>query len=75
MFFIVAALGLFAANGISNAMKWLVYDRLGKTSRVFSIQLVRQYRALYGQDRNYWAYCFCWLAFAVGLVGFAIFQH
>ena len=75
VFFVVAALGLFVANGISNAMKRLVYARVGKTFRVFSTQLVREYRALYGKDRNYWAYCLCWLGFAVGLLGFAFLQH
>jgi hypothetical protein len=72
--FVVAAAGLFGANGVSNAMKRLVFNRSGKSFRVLSRQLVREYRALYGQDRNYWAYCFSWLAFSLGLAGFALFQ-
>ncbi len=46
--FVVGALSLFVANGISNAMRRLVYGRSGRTFRVFSMQLVRDYRALYG---------------------------
>jgi hypothetical protein len=65
--------GLFIANGTSNTMKRLVYNRSGKSFRLLSKQLVREYRVLYGQDRNYWAYCFSWLAFSLGLVSFALF--
>jgi hypothetical protein len=70
---LVAAAGLFVANGVSNTMRRLVYNRSGKAFRLLSMQLVREYRALYGQDRNYWAYCFAWLAFFTGIVGFALF--
>jgi ABC-type dipeptide/oligopeptide/nickel transport system permease component len=72
VFFVVAMAGLFAANGTSNAMKRLVYNRSGKSFRLLSMQLVREYRALYGQDRNYWAYLFAWLVFSLGMVGFAL---
>ena len=65
--------GLFVANGVSNAMERLVYNRSGKSFRLLSRQLVREYRALYGQDRNYWGYCFSLLAFSLGMVGFALF--
>ena len=71
--FVVAAVGLFAANGISNAMRRLVYNRSGRSLRLLSMQLVREYRAQYGQDRNYWAYLFAWLVFSLGMVGFALF--
>ena len=70
---VVAMAGMFAANGVSNAMKRLVYNRSGKSLRLFSTQLVREYRVLYGQDRNYWVYCLAWLAVSLGLVGFAFF--
>jgi hypothetical protein len=70
---LVAAAGLFVANGVSNTMRRLVYNRSGEAFRLLSMQLVREYRALYGQDRNYWAYCFAWLAFFTGIVGFALF--
>jgi hypothetical protein len=70
---LVAAAGLFVANGVCNTMRRLVYNRSGKAFRLLSMQLVREYRALYGQDRNYWAYCFAWLAFLTGIVGFALF--
>jgi len=71
--FVAAMAGLFVASGVSNAMKRLVYNRSGKSLRLLSRQLVREYRALYGQDRNYWAYCLGWLAFSLGAVGFAFF--
>ena len=71
--FVVAAAGIFVANGVSNTMKRLVYNSSGKSFRLLSMQLVREYRALHGQDRNYWAYCLAWLAFASGMVGFALF--
>jgi len=67
----LAAAGIFIANSVSNTMKRLVYNRSGRSFRLLSTQLVREYRALYGQDRNYWAYAFAWLAFALGVVGFA----
>ena len=70
---VLAGAGIFIANGVSNAMKRLVYNRSGRSFRLLSTQLVREYRALYGQDRNYWAYAFAWLAFALGVVGFALF--
>jgi hypothetical protein len=69
---VAAMAGLFVANGVSNAMRRLVYNRSGKSFRLLSKQLVREYRALYGQDRNYWAYCFSWLAVSLGLLGFAL---
>jgi len=53
--FVAAAIGIAFANGSSNAMKRLVYNRSGKSFRVLSRQLLREYRALYGQDENYWA--------------------
>jgi hypothetical protein len=56
-------IGISFATGASNAMKRLVYNRSGKSFRPLSRQLVREYRALYGQDQNYWAYCFSLLAF------------
>jgi hypothetical protein len=71
--FVVAMAGLFVANGASNAMKRLLHNRSGKSFRLLSTQLVREYRVLYGQDRNYWAYCLAWLAFSFGAVGFAFF--
>jgi hypothetical protein len=71
--FVVAMMGLFIATGASNARKRLVYNRSGKSFRLLSAQLVREYRTLHGQDRNYWAYCFAWLTFSVGVVGFAFF--
>jgi hypothetical protein len=71
--FLLALAGIFLANGVGNAMKRLVYNRSGRSFRVLSMQLVREYRALYGQDGNYWAYCFAWLAFGLGMVGFALF--
>jgi hypothetical protein len=71
--FAAALAGLFVASGVSNAMKRLVYRRSGKSLRLLSRQLVREYRGLYGQDRNYWAYCLSWLAFSLGLAGFALF--
>jgi hypothetical protein len=70
--FVGAMAGIFVANGVSNAMRRLVYNRSGKSFRVLSRQLLREYRALYGQDRNYWAYCFSLLAFSLGMVGFAL---
>jgi hypothetical protein len=70
---VAAMAGIFVANGVSNAMKKLVYSRSGKSFRLLSRQLVREYRALYGRDRNYWAYCLSWLAFSLGAVGFALF--
>ncbi len=54
-------------------MKRLVYNRSGKSLRPLSRQLVREYRALYGQDQNYWAYYFSLLAFFVGIAGFMVF--
>jgi len=54
-------------------MKRLVYNRSGKSFRPLSRQLLREYRALYGQDENYWAYCFSWLAFILGMAGFMLF--
>jgi hypothetical protein len=69
--FVVAIAGLFTANGVSNAMKRLVHNRSGKSLRIWSRQLVREYRALYGQDRNYLAYCVSWLAICFGMAGFA----
>jgi hypothetical protein len=69
---LLAIVGLFAATGISNAMKRLVYDRSGMSFRSRSRPLVREYRALYGRDRNYWAYLFAWLVFSLGMVGFAL---
>ena len=70
---LAAMAGLFITTGVSNAMKRLVYNRSGKSFRRMSRQLVRDYRALYGQDRNYWAYCSSWLAFSLGIAGFALF--
>jgi hypothetical protein len=71
--FFAAAVGITLANGASNAMKRRVYNRTGKSFRVLSRQLVREYRVLYGQDQNYWAYCFSLLAFVLGMAGFIIF--
>jgi hypothetical protein len=65
--------GIFVANGVGNAMKRLVYNRSGKSFRLLSRQLVREYRVMYGQDRNYWVYCFSLLVFSLGIVGFALF--
>ena len=73
-FLLVAGAGLFVANGVSNTMRRLVYNRSDKAFRLLSMQLVREYRALYGQDQNYWAYCFAWLAFSLEIVGFACFR-
>lgn len=70
---VTAMAGLFAANGVSNAMKRLVYNRSGNSFRLLSRQLVREYRALYGQDRNYWTYCFSWVVISLSMVGFALF--
>jgi hypothetical protein len=53
-------------------MKRLIYNRSGKSFRVLSKQLVREYRAIYGQDQNYWAYCFSMLAFFLGMAGFVM---
>jgi hypothetical protein len=61
--FVVAMIGIFFANGSSNAMKRLVYNRSGKSFRVLSRQLVREYRA----------YCFSMLAFFLGIAGFVVF--
>jgi hypothetical protein len=66
-------IGIFFANGASNAMKRLFYNRSDKSFRLLSRQLVREYRALYGQDQNYWAYCFSLLAFFLGIAGFMVF--
>jgi hypothetical protein len=66
-------IGISFATGASNAMKRLVYNRSGKSFRPLSRQLVREYRALYGQDQNYWAYCFSLLAFVLGIAGFMVF--
>lgn len=71
--FVVAMIGIVFACGASNAMKRLVYNRSGKSLRPLSRQLVREYRALYGQDQNYWAYYFSLLAFFVGIAGFMVF--
>lgn len=71
--FVVAMIALFFVFGVSNAMKRRVYNHSGKSLRPLSRQLVREYRALYGQDRNYWAYCFCMLFFSIGVAGFALF--
>jgi hypothetical protein len=66
-------IGISFATGASNAMKRLVYNRSGKSFRPLSRQLVREYRSLYGQDQNYWAYCFSMLAFCLGVAGFMVF--
>jgi hypothetical protein len=66
-------IGIFLANGAGNAMKRLVYNRSGKSFLPLSRQLVREYRALYGQDQNYWAYCFSLVAFFLGMAGFMVF--
>jgi len=66
-------IGFFFAIGASNAMKRLVHNRSGKSFRPLSRQLVREYRTLYGQDQNYWAYCFSLLALILGMAGFAFF--
>jgi hypothetical protein len=50
--FILAMVGIFLANGVSNAMKRLVYNHSGRSFRILSMQLVREYRALCGQDRK-----------------------
>jgi hypothetical protein len=71
--FFAAAIGITFANGAGNAMKRLVYNRSGKSFRPLSRQLVREYRALYGQDQNYWAYCLSLLTFFLGMAGFIIF--
>jgi hypothetical protein len=71
--FAVAAIGIALANGSSNAMRRLVYNRSGKLLRVLSRQLVREYRALYGQDKNYWAYYGSLVAFFLGITGFILF--
>lgn len=71
--FVVALIGIFLASGASNAMKRLVYNRSGKSFRPLSRQLVREYRALYGQDQNYWAYWSSLLAFFLGMAGFMLF--
>jgi hypothetical protein len=71
--FVAAVAGLFFANGAANAMKRLVYNRSGKSFRILSRQLVFEYRALYGRDRNYWAYCLSWLTFSLGMAGFVLF--
>jgi ABC-type dipeptide/oligopeptide/nickel transport system permease component len=71
--FFVAMAALFIAIGVSNDMKRSVYNRSGKSFRALSRQTVHEYRALYGQDRNYWAYCLSWLAFSLGMAGFALF--
>jgi hypothetical protein len=65
--------GIFVANGVSNSMKRLVYNRSGKSFRLLSRRLVREYRVLYGQDRNYWVYCFSLLVLSLSIVGFALF--
>ena len=65
-------IGLLIATAVSNAMKRLVYNRSGKSLRPLSRQLVREYRVLYGQDRNYWAYCFSLLTFAIAMAGFVL---
>jgi hypothetical protein len=70
--FVVATGGIFVANGVSNAMRRLVYSRTGRSFRVLSMQLVREYCAIYGKDRNYWAYCFAWLAFSLGMAAFVL---
>ena len=69
----VAMAGLFFVIGVANAMKRLVHNRSGKSFRPLSTQLIREYRAQYGRDRNYWAYCLSWLAFSLGLMDFALF--
>jgi len=66
--------GIFVANGVSNAVKRSVYNRSGKSFRPLSRQLVREYRVLNGQGRNYWVYCFSLLVFSLGIVGFALFH-
>jgi hypothetical protein len=66
-------IGISFATGVSNAMKRLIYNRSGKSFRPLSKQLVREYRALYGLDRNYWAYCLSMLAFFLGIAGFMVF--
>lgn len=71
--FILAMIGIFLANASSNAMKTLVYNRSGKSLRTLSRQLVREYRALYGQDQNYWVYCFSLIVFGLGTAGFMLF--
>jgi hypothetical protein len=71
--FAAAMVGFFVANGVSHAMKRLVYNRSGKTLRPLSTKLVREYRSLYGKDRNYWVYCVGWLVACLGLAGFAFF--
>src|SRR3954449_4314815 len=53
----LAAAGIFIANSVSNTMKRLVYNRSGRSFRLLSTQLVREYRALYGQDRTLLGLC------------------
>jgi hypothetical protein len=65
--------GIFIANAVSNAMKRLIYNRSGKSFRVLSTQLVREYRSFYGQDRNYWVYCLSLLLSFLGMIGFMVF--
>ena len=65
--------GIVVANGTSYAMKRLVYNRSGKSLRRLSRELVREYRAVYGRDQNYWAYCYSLIAFCLGMAGFVLF--
>jgi hypothetical protein len=69
-FFVVAMIAIFFANGVSNAVKRLVWNRSGKSFRPLSRQLVREYSAACRPDRNYWAYCFSLLVLFLGMAGF-----
>jgi len=73
IFFAVAILGIFTANGVRNGMRRLLYNRSGRTFRFLSERLVREYCAQFGKDRHYWAYVLAWLAFSLGAMGFAVF--
>ena len=63
-------IAIFFANGVSNAVKRLVWNRSGKSFRPRSGQLVREYGAACRQDRNYRAYCFSLLVLFLGMAGF-----
>jgi hypothetical protein len=64
-----------AANMLGNTMAKRVGRESGKTywPSAANTRLARDYRALYGPDRNYLAYCFSHLALLAGVLVWALY--
>jgi hypothetical protein len=70
--FACAMVAILIGTGVSRTMQRLVSRSAGIAPRLTSRELVREYRARYGQDRNYWAYRLSWLMLGIGLAGFVL---